>query len=277
MPAPSPYHSLRGLAIATDILLGVAGAIALVSIGVLVNARSVVHDHATSSTFLATRDVRDALDAVSGVAGFFFLVSLAIAVLWIIWMWRAATNTRLFGLARQRFGPGFAIGGWFIPLANLVIPGMQMADISRGTPATAVPEGARRSTALVWWWWITFIVGRLAFLAIPGGVRLGRIYRLSDLDTRVTLSIIGNVFVLVSAVLAILVVRRITTGQEAGAARLPDSTAMDPFRAMAAASPPPASTPPQTPPPAPYPPAPSPPQPSAPPPTSWPGPGPSDP
>src|SRR5437763_17089147 len=77
-PAPSPFRSLRGLAIATSILLGIAGLLALVDIPVLLNARSVVHDNASSSTFFATRDVRDALEAVSGVLGFFFIVVLAI-------------------------------------------------------------------------------------------------------------------------------------------------------------------------------------------------------
>jgi hypothetical protein len=276
-PAPTWYRSLRGLAVATNILLGIAGALALVAIPVLANARSVVHDNASSSTFFATRDVRDALAAASGVLGLFFLVSIAIAVLWIIWMWRAATNTGLFGVARQRFSAGFAIGAWFIPLANFVIPGMQMADIWRGSPTDA-PGGTRRSTALVWWWWITFLLGRITVFAAPGGVRLGRVYRLSDLDTRVALSIIGNVFVAVSAVLAILVVRRITASQESGAARLSGALGLDPFTAMAAPAPypatgpyatpgayPPAAYPPQSASPPAYPPAAYPPQPAPPP------------
>src|SRR4051794_31223462 len=82
-PAPTPFRSLRGLAIATSILLGIAGLLAIVMIPVLLNARSVVHDNASGPAFLATRDVRDALDAVSGVLGFFFLGALAITVLWM--------------------------------------------------------------------------------------------------------------------------------------------------------------------------------------------------
>src|SRR4051812_34981457 len=164
------------------------------------------------------------------------LATLAITVLWMIWMYRAAANAEMFSLARQRFGKGFAIGGWFIPFANLVIPGLQMADIWRGSPGPDAPGTPRRSTALVWWWWIIFLVGRVTFFALPGGVRLGRVYRLSDLDTRVTLSVVGYVFVAVSAVLAILVVQRITSGQESGATRLRGPVAIDPFTAMAAAS-----------------------------------------
>jgi hypothetical protein len=271
--------------------------LALVAIPVLLHARSVVHDNATSSTFFATRDVRDALDAVSGVLGFFFMVAFAITVLWMIWMYRAAANAETFSLARQRFGKGFAIGGWFIPFANLVIPGLQMSDIWRGSPTPEAPHAPRFATALVWWWWIVFLAGRISFFALPGGVRLGRVYRLSDLDTRVTLSVVGNLFVALSAVLAILVVRSITAGQESGAARRRGPVAADPFTAMAAASPypgpyaapgPPATYPPQAYPPAVSPPAPPPPAPAAtppdrasdddpPPPRSRPGPAPSDP
>src|SRR6478735_6134890 len=71
-PPPAQFRSVRGLAIATSILLGIAGVLALVAIPVLLNARSVVHDNASGSTFFATRDVRDALASVSAVLGFFF-------------------------------------------------------------------------------------------------------------------------------------------------------------------------------------------------------------
>jgi hypothetical protein len=270
--AATPFRSLRGLAVATNILLGIAGAVALIAIPVLLNARSVVHDHTSGSTFLATKQVRDALTAVAGLVGLFGLASLAITVLWIIWMWRAASNAQLLARARQRFSPGWAIGGWFIPFANLVIPGLQMADIWRGSadPDERVPP----STGLVWTWWIVFIVGRLSLLAAPGGVRLGHLYRVSELDTRVTVSIAGNVLVAVSAVLAILVVRRITAGQEALTARLARPAGVDPFTAMAAAPPqhgmPPyaAPTPPRAYPPQAYPPQPVPP--TAYPPTAYP-------
>src|SRR6185312_1496461 len=159
-PTPTPYRSLRGLATATNILLGIAGAVALIAVPVLLNARTVVHDHTSGSAFLATKQVRDALTAVAGMVALFGLVSLAITVLWIIWMWRAASNAQLFSRARQRFSPGWAIGGWFIPFANLVIPGLQMADIWRGSSTPEAPGAPRRSTALVWWWWIVFLAGR---------------------------------------------------------------------------------------------------------------------
>ena len=282
----SPHRSLRGLATAITVLLGVAGAVALVDIPVLLNARSVVHDHTTGATFFATREVRDALDAVAGLLGLYFLVTVALAVVWMIWMWRAASNAQRYGRARQRFGPGFAIGGWFIPFANLVIPGLQMADIWRGSsPADGTAAGPPAPpTSLVWWWWIAFVIGRFSVLAVPGGVRLGRLYRLSELDTRITLSIVGDLFVVASALLAILVVLRITAAQESSmlAVSAPPTT-MPPPSMPPPSMPPPSAPPPSMPPPSAPPPAGPPvpeerrgPEPPAAP-TQWPGPPPSDP
>ena len=103
-------------------------------IPVALHARSVVNDRvASDGTVLADHTVKSATDAVSGVVGFLFLVSLAISVVFIVWMWRAASNVALFGRVRPKFTPGWAIGGWFIPFANFVIPGMQMFDIDKGS------------------------------------------------------------------------------------------------------------------------------------------------
>lgn len=60
-----------------------------------------------------------------------------------VWSFRATKNARLLGL-RTQFSPGWAVGGWLIPLANLVMPYLVARDL--------FPEGhpARRDAA-TWW------------------------------------------------------------------------------------------------------------------------------
>lgn len=274
MVAPTPYfRSLRGLATAMYVLLPLSGLVALAMIPVALHARSVVHDRATFGAVVATREVRDATDAVSGVAGIGLLVSLAITVLFIIWMWRAAKNLPFFGRVRPKFGPGFAIGGWFIPFANFIIPGMQMFDIDKGSGPRLRGGERPRGSALVVVWWLFFIAGR-AFGLLAPTFEPGKAYDVGAFDVQNTLLIVGSAATAIAAVAAILVIRQITTAQEAGLADLGVATATP-----AAWSPPPmpgapvASPPIPTPyvPPAPY--APPPPVPPTPPAGEiWPGP-----
>jgi hypothetical protein len=132
-PTPTPFRSLRGLATVMTVLLVLAGALAAVVVPLAIHERAVVHDATTFGAIFVGSEVRDAVDVVNGVTSFFFLVFLAIAVLWMMWMYRAASNTVLLRRFKPRFGAGFAIGGWFIPIAFWVIPGMHMYDIDRGS------------------------------------------------------------------------------------------------------------------------------------------------
>ena len=58
-------------------------------------------------------------------------MSSAIGVVFIIWQFRHAKNAQVLG-ARGGLGPGWAIGGWFIPLANYVLPGHADAPVEPG-------------------------------------------------------------------------------------------------------------------------------------------------
>ena len=201
------------------ILLAITSVLALVMIPVAINERRVVHDHAFGSFFTGAAAVRDANRAVGGVAGFLFMVSLAITVLFMIWMWRAAKNVGLFGRARQKFGPGFAIGGWFIPLANLVIPGMQMHDIWKGSGRPLRPGERAKGSALVWVWWMVFLFGR-AFIFLNSTPGPDKVYDVSTFDALNALLIIAAVATAASAVLAIFMIRAVTAMQEDGHAAL---------------------------------------------------------
>ena len=100
-----------------------------------------------------------------GVVGLAFVVvaglMIAVFVLTIIWQWRLAKNHQLLGRPDTAFGPGWAIGAWFIPLANFVIPILQLRDLWKGS-APGLPRGSpvwkRQSTgALLWVWWGLFV------------------------------------------------------------------------------------------------------------------------
>jgi len=212
-PAPNPFRNLRGLATAMTVLLVVAGALAAVTVPLALHERQVVHDATSFGMIFVGKDVRDAVDVVNGMTGVSFLVFLAIAVLWMIWMYRAARNTVLLRRFKPRFGPGFAIGGWFIPIAFWIIPGMHMYDIDRGSGPPARPGERPRGSGLLVLWWVVFVVGWAG--SGFGQVTLKRGYRYdaSSFDVRNTTFVVALLATVAAAVLAILVVRAITRAQ----------------------------------------------------------------
>ena len=76
-------------------------------------------------------NAQEAVDAFFGGATVYFLALAVIGVLFVTWMWRAARNNESFGRPGA-LGPGWAIGGWFIPLASLALPVVQMQQLWRG-------------------------------------------------------------------------------------------------------------------------------------------------
>ncbi|HET8680304.1 MAG TPA: DUF4328 domain-containing protein [Micromonosporaceae bacterium] len=137
-------YAVRALGVATSIALAVCLAAYLVS------ALSPVFGREMARRALANEDP----DLVNGAALLelaltvpFLITLLASIVLVIIWLYRARKNLEAFPGAEQTLRAGWAIGGWFVPFANLVIPYRVMANVARASlhrPSTPVLAG-------VWW------------------------------------------------------------------------------------------------------------------------------
>jgi len=209
------WRSLRGLQTALTWLFVLVGIGTAVSVAAYANRLSVINDieHRSFGSDIVDRaNSSDDLVQAANIA--ISVLMLAIFVCFIIWMWRAAKNNEALGRPQPRLGPGWAIGGWFIPLAFLVIPVLVAQDLWRGSDAS-VPRGDIRwkigsRSALVGWWW-----GLLLVSFLRGSASSDNLHTFSELRTSDTLSLIGRVFGVAAAVLAILVVRRITERQEA--------------------------------------------------------------
>jgi hypothetical protein len=146
------------------------------------------------------------------------VVSITILVLLIIWMWRVAKNAELLGRTGARLGPGWAIGGWFVPFANLVIPLLVMLNLWRGSDPDSPPRDPlwrkRPASPLVGWWWAFYLASLLKFGADAGddGTISNR-SELENLRTQDIVAIVGMAATVAAAVLLVLVVRRLTARQ----------------------------------------------------------------
>lgn len=206
------WRPLDRISTAVVVLLACAAAASLALVGALINRTTFASDVENGNFESTAAMVRDA-DAVDGAveaAGVALTaVLLACGIVFIIWEWRCAKNAELLAHGAPRFGPGWAIGGWLIPFANLVIPVLVMQDLWRSTSGAARTDGssrARPGSALVGWWWAAFVPSAVLTRFRPGDVET--IDELQRLDT---MGIIGGVVAVVAAFLAIRLVRELTS------------------------------------------------------------------
>ncbi|HET8757261.1 MAG TPA: DUF4328 domain-containing protein, partial [Solirubrobacteraceae bacterium] len=129
---------------------------------------------------------------------------IAGAIVFIRWLHGAYKNVDVVARPERRYGHGWAIGGWFVPIMNFWRPKQVVNDVWR-----AGGRGAQDAEPgwLLLCWWAAFVAAGLADRAA------GRIWNGSGLeDTRDgTIAImVSDGLDVVAAILAILVVRAAT-------------------------------------------------------------------
>ena len=127
-----------------------------------------------------------------------------------LWVYRAYRNLPVLGSGPPRWSPGWAAGGWFVPVANFVLPYLVVSELW----AVSRPSSRRTSVAVAVWWaalvaavalWLASL---LNYLVIGGSGQIGE-------DA---VGILGDAALVVAAVLAVLGIMAITRGQQARAA-----------------------------------------------------------
>jgi Domain of unknown function (DUF4328)/Protein of unknown function (DUF2510) len=169
--APRPFAAARfrpvaGLATALTWLLGASVASTIALVAAFGNRIAKLDAFERDPGFDTLRAVDDADDIVSSAAGVLLLVSVAVFVVLVVFLFRASSNTALWNGSRPTWGPGWTIGSWFIPLGNLVLVPMVVAEIWRRTPE---PESERdgastssTSIAPIVVWWVILVAGAAA-------------------------------------------------------------------------------------------------------------------
>ena len=120
------------------------------------------------------------------------------AILFLVWVRRARINAESSDW-HQRRAVGWAVGGWFVPLACAWIPFEVMADIWRaGLPA----DRRSRRAVLLGFWWLCWLLS-LTIAGAPGRVTAHpAIY--------VRMNTPSGIAAAVSTVLLIVIVRKVS-------------------------------------------------------------------
>jgi Domain of unknown function (DUF4328) len=213
------YRPLRTRATLTRVTLALMTLACIVAVVFDVAERSLVARVGSGEPVdfaeLAASDDRQL--AISLVQGALWIFG---AAFFIAWLHRAYRNLEALGAEGLRYGPGWAIGAWFVPILNLFRPAQIVRDVWRGSHPYLADPLAWRDTAVpltfALWWAAHLLSG--VFGGIGGSLRLSA-EEAADLEVASALYIAADSLTAVAAVLAFVVVDRTTARQAASAAR----------------------------------------------------------
>jgi hypothetical protein len=156
----------------------------------------------------------DAIAKVTAVPN--VVISVAAAVVFVIWLWRARVNSEVFCQADHRRSHGWVLASWFCPGPNLWYPKQIVDDVwlasDPKTPVYADDLRRFRTPALTSVWWVTWI-GALAFDVV---IRRFLMWMEATVGSLRGIALAGTASLLltaVSAVAATLVIRKINAMQ----------------------------------------------------------------
>lgn len=163
MAAKDRYESLDELGKLTVVLLCIEIALqAIYALASLARAREL-------SDIIAGRTVQPSdltpIEMIQGITAL-ALAPIAISLFFVIgrWIFRAAWNVRHLGAKRLDISPGWAVGWYFVPFANLVYPFKAMKEIWLASHDPARWREGSVGLLTAWWtlWISSNIIGNIA-------------------------------------------------------------------------------------------------------------------
>jgi hypothetical protein len=155
------------------------------------------------------QQIQDSKDAALGVNAAILWVILAAGIVWLIWQHRSHANLRALGAGGLKYSPGWAVGWWFVPFANIVLPFLTMRELWKASEpeAGSIDWIARRTTPILGLWWAGRLVTQILLqigIAFDNNLR-----SIGDLRAEGWFFVAGDVVLVIWGVLAILLVRSI--------------------------------------------------------------------
>jgi len=212
--AARPYRPTKRLTQALTALLVAMALVQLLAIAFRLQYISILRGieiHGSPSG-----DVTSAVDRLNAVAGIVGVLLLASAVVWLLWQSRSHSDLPILGSSGLGFTPGWTVGWWFIPFANVVQPYRAMSELWRASEpaAGAVEWKALTSPPVMWFWWAGWLgASILSLVASSLGPRVGQTYSLHQHLTREWVQVADAIVYAVDALLAVVVVRGIEARQ----------------------------------------------------------------
>ncbi|HET7332732.1 DUF4328 domain-containing protein [Dyella sp.] len=187
----------------SSILMGVLSALSDVLLyGLLEDIKA--GTYASMATVVAAAVAADTRQ--TWVAGIRIGIMLATIVLFAMWIYRAASNTRALGAKDMTFTPGWAVGYYFVPILNWWYPYQAMKEIWKASKAPDAWEAAKRGSVLPWWWLFYLLSGLFGYVVY---MVASAAHDIDDLRVALVLMVISSVLSVTSTAIAVVLVRQV--------------------------------------------------------------------
>lgn len=213
VPAEGSARWVRGLMVATVVLLALSMLSGLLQVGLLNRA-------ATVGISMNEALLNDARERVIGVLE--LILWIATAVAFMIWFHRVHKNLPALGGRGLKYSPGWAVGGFFVPFLNLFRPPQVMGEVWHGSDPSGLerdlgPDGPAIRNKLAQpsqvslWWGLYILAGLIAYAALR--IALNPTPAIVDLMIMTWVEMLSDLVSIPSALLAIQLVKRVTAWQ----------------------------------------------------------------
>ncbi|WP_344629781.1 DUF4328 domain-containing protein [Streptomyces glaucosporus] len=208
------FEPTRTLAAVTVALLGVCAAADAFSLAVSVWRYTLVRGEAGSPRYGA--DPLMPADLLYAAPGLLWTLALvATAIPFLMWFHRSRLNAEAFDAAGQRMGAGWAVGAWFVPVANLWLPKRIADDVwdASSPPGADGTVRYRASRGPLNAWWALWLAANV--LSGIAGAWYEEAETFQEAGGAAVLNALSGGVGVLAAVLAIRFVRRLTGMQYA--------------------------------------------------------------
>jgi len=158
-----------------------------------------------------------------------FLIGVGIAAAFLVWFHRMHNNLPGLGGRELKYSPGWAVGGFFVPILDLVRPFQVMREVWHGSdpaglerdisPGGPAARNALGAPPLVGWWWGLFVVMWMLGIVITLMARQPD-HTVGDLLTLSRLLVASDVLDIPAALVTIRLIDRLTGWQAARRERI---------------------------------------------------------
>lgn len=157
---------------------------------------------------------------------------VAVGIAFLFWVHRIVANNRVLGALRTSFSPGYAVGSWFIPFADLVLPFLAIREAWRAADPSRLYSTVdeRKRTRVAWYltaWWVLFVLSGVVSYG-SGLVKATGTDPLTALHASSIAQIAGIAVAWLAALFAMLTVIQLTRRQEAKASAIESAFAAPP-------------------------------------------------
>lgn len=159
-----------GIATLLAWLLATQAVLTAIELLALANRYAVLHRYELGGS-VAPSTIHAADTAVDVTTNVIAAILVVTIVIWCMWQHRAHSNAGELSGGGLHFSPGWAVGWWFVPIADLWMPFRTVRELWKGSHGPAW-QGIR-TWGLIGWWWALWLVSWIQIWTGSGSFSVG--------------------------------------------------------------------------------------------------------